>query len=285
MSRQEMENAIDRVVEVVSGDARVMGLSPTDTQASGLRVLLFREVADWTEGMWTPENTPARIATEPRYECSLGSGMKLCQYQCNTEGSLFYYQHGSSPVPTHIVEHCPVCGSKGVALTGREYEPVDERQPLWGPVARTVIGLDETESEDIALEVEVTFGTPEGEPTDQGFWESALDHFVSYDNLNASVQGGDYWHSREGHRLTGTTYLFDFELTELGDRVALGGDAIRFEARELANGDYLTADGLAFERAVVSQVKFTMEFKDADAARPVVSYIQEVYGGIPDWYS
>ena len=214
--------------------------------------------------------------------------MKLCQYQCNTEGSLFYYQHGSSPVPTHIVEHCPVCGSKGVALTGREYEPVDERQPLWGPVARTVTGLDETESDDIALEVEVTFGTPEGEPTDQGFWESALDHFVSYDNLNAFVQGGDYWHSREGHRLTGTTYLFDFELTELGDRVALGGDAIRFEARELANGDYLTADGLAFARAVVSRVKFTMEFKDADAARPVVSYIQEVNGGglvliVPDW--
>ena len=73
MSRQEMVNAIDRVVEVVSGDAKDLGLSPTDTQVSGLRVRLFREVADWTEGMWAPENTPARIATEPRYECTLGS--------------------------------------------------------------------------------------------------------------------------------------------------------------------------------------------------------------------
>ena len=215
--------------------------------------------------------------------------MKLCQYQCNAEGSLFYYQHGSNPVPTHIVEHCPVCGSKGVALTGREYEPVDEQQPLWGPVTRTVVSLDETESEDISLEVEVTFSAPEGEPTDQGFWESALDYFVSYDNLNAVVQGGDYWHSREGRHLTGTTFLFDFELTELGDRVAIGGDAIRFEARALANGIYVTADGtadgMAFERAVVSRAKVTMEFRDADAARPVVSYIQEVNGGIPTWYT
>ena len=73
MSRQEMEKAIDRVVDVVSGDARVMGLSPTDTQAGGLRARLHREVGDWAEGMWTPENTPARIAAEPRYECTLGS--------------------------------------------------------------------------------------------------------------------------------------------------------------------------------------------------------------------
>ena len=72
MSRQEMEKAIDRVVEVVSGDARVMGLSPTDTQAGGLRVRLFREVADWTEGMWTPETAPIPVATEVRYECTLG---------------------------------------------------------------------------------------------------------------------------------------------------------------------------------------------------------------------
>ena len=215
--------------------------------------------------------------------------MKLYQYRCDAEGTLFYYQHGSAPPPTHIVETCPVCGTKGVALTGREYEPVDEQQPLWGPVTRTVVGLDETESEDISLEAVVTFSSPSGAPTDQGFWESAFDYFVSYDNLNAFVQGGDFWHSREGHRLTGTTYLFDFELTELGDRVALAGDAIRFEARETPNGDYWTADGttagLAFERAVVSQVKFTMQFKDADAARPVVSYIQGMHGGIPGWYT
>ena len=177
----------------------------------------------------------------------------------------------------------------GDAPTGREYEPVDEQQPLWGPVTRTVVGLDETESEDISLEVEVAFTEPEGAATDQGFWESALDYLLGKDNLNAFVQGRDFWHSREGHRLTGTTYLFDFELTELGDRVALAGEAIRFEAREAPNGDYWTADGttagLAFERAVVSQVKFTMQFKDADAARPVVSYIQGMHWGIPVWYT
>ena len=208
--------------------------------------------------------------------------MKLYQYRCDAEGTLFYYQHGSAPPPTHIVETCPVCGAKGVAPTGREYEPVDEQQPLWGPVTRTVVGLDETESEDISLEVEVAFTEPEGAATDQGFWESALDYLLGEDNLNAFAQGGDYWHSREGRHLTGTTFLFDFELTELGDRVAVAGDAIRFEAREMPNGDYWTANGPS---DVVSRVRFTMEFRDADAARPVVSYIQGVHGGIPLWYT
>ena len=72
MSRQETVNAIDRVVEVVSGDAKDLGLSPTDTQVSGLRVRLFREVADWVEGMWTPETASIPVATEVRYECRLG---------------------------------------------------------------------------------------------------------------------------------------------------------------------------------------------------------------------
>ena len=72
MSRQEMVNAIDRVVEVVSGNAKDLGLSPTDTQVSDLRVRLFREVADWVEGMWTPETASIPVATEVRYECTLG---------------------------------------------------------------------------------------------------------------------------------------------------------------------------------------------------------------------
>ena len=72
MSQHEMDKVIDKMVEVVAGDAKEQGLSPTDTQVGGLRVRLFREVADWTEGMWTPQNAPIRVATEPRYECTLG---------------------------------------------------------------------------------------------------------------------------------------------------------------------------------------------------------------------
>ena len=73
MSRQEMEKAIYRVAEVATGVVEQRGLSSSDKQVAHLRARLHREVGDWAEGMWTPENTPARIATEPRYECTLGS--------------------------------------------------------------------------------------------------------------------------------------------------------------------------------------------------------------------
>lgn len=209
--------------------------------------------------------------------------MRLYQYQCDAEGSLFYYQHESKPIPSHIVEHCPVCGSKGVALTGREYEPVDEQARLWGPIARTVLGLDESESEDISLEVEVTFGSPEGEPTEQSFWEFALDYFLEADNLNAFVEDTDFWHSRENLVLTGTTFRFDFDQTKLGDSaVELAGEAVRSHAVEAPNGDYHT---FADDGNVVSRVSFTMEFKNPDLAHPVVSYIQGVQEGIPLWYT
>ena len=50
----------------------------------------------------------------------------LYQYQCQKEGSIFYYQHGMKPLPSHIIEFCPVCGNGEVEVTGREYPDVDE---------------------------------------------------------------------------------------------------------------------------------------------------------------
>jgi len=49
---------------------------------------------------------------------------RLIQYQCQKEGSLFYYQTGvKSP---HFISHCPICGSTRVEMTGREYPKINE---------------------------------------------------------------------------------------------------------------------------------------------------------------
>jgi hypothetical protein len=56
--------------------------------------------------------------------------MALYQFQCQKEGSIFYYQHGATRPPTHVVGHCPVCGSKRVEPTGRVYPDVDEGKPI-----------------------------------------------------------------------------------------------------------------------------------------------------------
>ena len=45
----------------------------------------------------------------------------LHQYQCQHEGTLFYYQQETGPVPTHVVEFCPVCGKNNVTPTGQTY--------------------------------------------------------------------------------------------------------------------------------------------------------------------
>lgn len=55
-------------------------------------------------------------------------GSALWQFQCQREGTLFYYQH--SMKPSHIVGRCPVCGSSRIALTGRRYMPVDETKSI-----------------------------------------------------------------------------------------------------------------------------------------------------------
>lgn len=56
------------------------------------------------------------------------NGERLVQFQCGREGTLFYYQ--SSMIQVLFVDHCPVCGSKRVLITGREYPAVDENRPI-----------------------------------------------------------------------------------------------------------------------------------------------------------
>ena len=58
------------------------------------------------------------------------SGERLVQFQCGREGTLFYYQ--SSMHHVTFVDHCPVCGSKRVSQTGREYPAVKENRLIKG---------------------------------------------------------------------------------------------------------------------------------------------------------
>ena len=53
----------------------------------------------------------------------------LYQFQCLSEGTLFYYQHDGSPFPDHIITCCPVCGEE-IERTGRTYPEIDENYPL-----------------------------------------------------------------------------------------------------------------------------------------------------------
>jgi hypothetical protein len=56
---------------------------------------------------------------------------RLYQFQCQREGTLFYYQHDPRATPNtllYIVDRCPVCGSRRVKLTGREYPGIDEHK-------------------------------------------------------------------------------------------------------------------------------------------------------------
>lgn len=55
----------------------------------------------------------------------------LIQFQCQKEGSIFYYQYNGR-LPSHIITRCPVCGSKRVEPTGRVYPDVDESAPITG---------------------------------------------------------------------------------------------------------------------------------------------------------
>jgi|HubBroStandDraft_4_1064222.scaffolds.fasta_scaffold00070_64 hypothetical protein len=55
----------------------------------------------------------------------------LWQYQCGKEGTMFYYQYGGTFRPaSHIVERCPVCGSKRVKMTGRKFHDVEEHYDI-----------------------------------------------------------------------------------------------------------------------------------------------------------
>jgi hypothetical protein len=48
---------------------------------------------------------------------------KLIQFQCNKEGTLFYYQ---SSIKADFIRRCPLCGSTRVEQTGRTFPPVNE---------------------------------------------------------------------------------------------------------------------------------------------------------------
>ena len=50
---------------------------------------------------------------------------RLFQFQCQREGTLFYYQHGNTGAAGALVNRCPVCGCKRVLLI-RAFPPVDE---------------------------------------------------------------------------------------------------------------------------------------------------------------
>ena len=52
---------------------------------------------------------------------------KLVQFQCQREGTLFYYQHTRQGA-RGIVSRCPVCGSKRIVATWREFDAVDENK-------------------------------------------------------------------------------------------------------------------------------------------------------------
>lgn len=53
---------------------------------------------------------------------------RLIQYQCQREGSLFYYQ--TAVLRPSFIDHCPVCGSRRVRATGRVFRAVKEHKPL-----------------------------------------------------------------------------------------------------------------------------------------------------------
>lgn len=52
---------------------------------------------------------------------------RLIQYQCQREGTLFYYQ--SSMVRPSFDWRCPLCGSKRIEPTGRTFPPINENAP------------------------------------------------------------------------------------------------------------------------------------------------------------
>ena len=145
------------------------------------------------------------------------------------------------------------------------------------PIERTLNGLDETEAEDIALDVEVTFEDTKGLATVPGFWEYALDYFIQYDNLNSLVANTDYWHSRDDGMLTGTTFRFDVDgmKPDAPRQVAVSGEAVRHLATEHINGDYQT---FSDDGCIVSRAGFRMVFKDGERALPVLRHIKELYG-------
>lgn len=57
---------------------------------------------------------------------------KLFQFQCQKEGTLFYYQSGFSYAGSlsGIIRRCPICGSRRIETTGRVFPGVAEDRPI-----------------------------------------------------------------------------------------------------------------------------------------------------------
>jgi hypothetical protein len=89
---------------------------------------------------------------------------KLHQYQCGSQGDIFYYQSDGTPWSASgpLVAHCPVCGSKRVKPTGRTFAAVDQAYPLKGPGpwADEANEDDETEGETEGFPGTFTLPTP-----------------------------------------------------------------------------------------------------------------------------
>ena len=69
------------------------------------------------------------IDVEGDWEIVRPNDDRLIQFQCQKEGTLFYYQHDRQTARS-LVNHCPVCGSKRVQETGRGFNSVDENRPI-----------------------------------------------------------------------------------------------------------------------------------------------------------
>jgi Zn finger protein HypA/HybF involved in hydrogenase expression len=48
------------------------------------------------------------------------------------EGTLFVFQHTTQGAK-NVVGYCPVCGSKKLRVTGREFDSIEENAPISEP--------------------------------------------------------------------------------------------------------------------------------------------------------
>ena len=60
---------------------------------------------------------------------------RLHQYQCQSQGDIFYHQSDGFPWAADgpLVSRCPVCGARGPKPTGRTYDAVDAAKPIDTP--------------------------------------------------------------------------------------------------------------------------------------------------------
>ena len=139
-------------------------------------------------------------------------------------------------------------------------------------IERTVNGLDESEESHAELEVRIHFHDHQGTTVEWEFWETALDYFLQYDDLNTLMHDTDHWHSRtEEGLLTGVGFEFDLDGVDLwAPNLILDGEAIRYTATETLGGDLHTHRE---EGCIVSRVKLSMNFQDKDRARPLLAYL------------